>query len=131
MRDRVIAAFNEAVFDRADLLHVPTMPTLAPSIDESDPVLAQDFLENALSLGTCTRPFTYLGLPALSVPAGLSEQGLPSSFQLVGPPFTEELLFRVARAYERETGWTSIAPPLSRPTVPASESQSTAVCENG
>ena len=65
-----------------------------------------------LNFGHCTRPFNYLGLPAISVPAGFTANGLPCGMQLVGRPFAESLLLRAARAYERETDWTSRAPTL-------------------
>jgi aspartyl-tRNA(Asn)/glutamyl-tRNA(Gln) amidotransferase subunit A len=45
------------------------------------------------------------GLPGISVPAGISSNGLPIGLQLVGPPFEEERLLRAARMWERETGW--------------------------
>jgi aspartyl-tRNA(Asn)/glutamyl-tRNA(Gln) amidotransferase subunit A len=50
-----------------------------------------------------TNPFNALGFPALSVPCGFVA-GLPVGLQLVGPPFQEAMLLRVARAYERARG---------------------------
>jgi Asp-tRNA(Asn)/Glu-tRNA(Gln) amidotransferase A subunit family amidase len=51
------------------------------------------------------------GQPALCVPCGLSDQGLPVGFQLLGRPFGEAMLFRIARAYEREHTWSTLRPP--------------------
>jgi Asp-tRNA(Asn)/Glu-tRNA(Gln) amidotransferase A subunit family amidase len=50
-------------------------------------------------------PFNFTGGPALSVPTGFSESGLQLSMQIVGKPFSEELLYRVAHAYEQATDW--------------------------
>ena len=49
--------------------------------------------------------------PAIVVPAGFTGSGLPLSLQLSGHPFQEALLYRVAHAYERATGWTERRPP--------------------
>ncbi len=112
LRHKVLADFAEAVFERADALHIPTMPMPVPTIAESDVAAKPNFMDYLRPFGHCTRPFSYLGLPALSVPAGFTANGLPCAFQLVGRPFDEAMLFRAARAYERETAWTSMAPPL-------------------
>jgi aspartyl-tRNA(Asn)/glutamyl-tRNA(Gln) amidotransferase subunit A len=52
------------------------------------------------------------GQPAISVPCGLSSHGLPIGFQLMGKPFAEETLFRLARAYERVHSWYTLQPTL-------------------
>ncbi len=49
----------------------------------------------------CTAPFNYLGLPAISVPGAPARNGLRSGVQLVGRPFAEGMLLRVAAAHER------------------------------
>ena len=50
------------------------------------------------------------GQPAVSVPCGLSANGLPIGFQLLGRPFAEAILFRLARAYERIHSWPTLKP---------------------
>ena len=55
-------------------------------------------------------PFNVTGQPALVIPAGFSRTGLPLSLQIVGHPFTEATLYRVAAAYEGETQWTKRHP---------------------
>jgi aspartyl-tRNA(Asn)/glutamyl-tRNA(Gln) amidotransferase subunit A len=57
-------------------------------------------------------PFNVTGGPALSVPAGFSKSGLPLGIQLVGKPFSEAVLYRVAHAYEQATGWVERHPAL-------------------
>src|SRR5690606_22105009 len=57
-------------------------------------------------------PANVTGLPSISVPCGFSTEGLPTAFQLIGRPFQESRLFRIARAYERTADWTARAPVL-------------------
>ena len=51
-----------------------------------------------------TVPVNLAGLPAISVPAGLSEQGLPLGLQLIGRPFDEETLFSLGEVIEQAAG---------------------------
>jgi aspartyl-tRNA(Asn)/glutamyl-tRNA(Gln) amidotransferase subunit A len=110
LRQKVMHDFAEAVFRQADVLHLPVLPCEVPTIAESDLAANPGFSEFIFNFGHCTRPFNYLGLPALSVPAGFTANGLPCGLQLVGRPFDEQTLLRAARAYERETGFTSARP---------------------
>lgn len=112
LRRRLTAQFADAVFAKADVLHLPVIPIPVPTIAESDMAANPGFSEFLLNFGHCTRPFNYLGLPAISVPAGFTGNGLPCGMQLVGNAFDEATLFRVARAYERETNCTALAPSL-------------------
>ena len=57
-------------------------------------------------------PFNITGGPALSIPAGFSQSGLPLAIQLVGKPYTEALLYRVANAYEQSEDWVRRHPVL-------------------
>ncbi len=63
-------------------------------------------------------PFNVTGSPALSVPAGFSTAGLPLAMQIVGKPFSEALIYRVAHAYEQATQWTERHPELDRGNAP-------------
>jgi aspartyl-tRNA(Asn)/glutamyl-tRNA(Gln) amidotransferase subunit A len=56
--------------------------------------------------------FNITGSPALSVPVGFSKAGLPLAIQLVGKPFSEALIYRVANAYEQATDWVKRHPTL-------------------
>ena len=109
LRQAVLAELDEAVFVRADLLHAPVWSRPLPTIAESEPEADPGF---AAASGRCVRPFNFVGLPAVSIPAGFTANGLPNAFQLVARPFDEGLLLRAAWAYERETGCTQPAPPL-------------------
>jgi len=57
-------------------------------------------------------PFNITGGPALSVPVGFSKAGLPLGMQIVGKPFSEAVVYRVAHAYERATAWSERHPSL-------------------
>jgi aspartyl-tRNA(Asn)/glutamyl-tRNA(Gln) amidotransferase subunit A len=59
-----------------------------------------------------TRPFNFFGLPGMSVPIGLTSNGLPTAMQLVARPFREDMLFRVGAAYEAAIGGAFARPPV-------------------
>jgi aspartyl-tRNA(Asn)/glutamyl-tRNA(Gln) amidotransferase subunit A len=52
-----------------------------------------------------TRPFNVLGLPVVALPCGFSAAGLPLGLQIVGRPFDEGTILRIAHAYEQASGW--------------------------
>ena len=57
-------------------------------------------------------PFNMTGLPALAVPCGFTETGLPLSLQIAGRPFDEATVFRAGHAYEQATEWHRRRPPV-------------------
>ena len=90
------------VFEEVDLFIAPVWPCLIPSINESDLGANDKAAHLVRRIGHNTRPINYLGLPAISVPIGFDENGLPLSIQLVGKPFSEDLLLRAAFSLEKE-----------------------------
>ena len=100
------------MFGAADALFLPVLRFPVPKIVDVDVRDGPNMNEVLGSLNHCTWPINYLGLPGLSVPAGFSKSGLPIGFQLVGRPFAEATLLRIAAAYERETGWPDCKPQL-------------------
>jgi aspartyl-tRNA(Asn)/glutamyl-tRNA(Gln) amidotransferase subunit A len=107
----LLAAFVAAVFSQVDVLATPTLPSRAPSRAEADvdsdvPGTERRFF----AVGGNVRPFNYLGLPALSLPVGFDTAGVPIGLQLVGRPFAEVPLLRMADAYQRDAG----PPPLPK-----------------
>jgi aspartyl-tRNA(Asn)/glutamyl-tRNA(Gln) amidotransferase subunit A len=91
-------------FADVDLLVTPTMPIPAPAIADlkRDP----DALRPAeLRLLRNTRPFNVWGLPVISVPCGFTKSGLPIGLQIAGPQWREDLVLRLAQAYESATEW--------------------------
>jgi len=59
-----------------------------------------------------TRPFNLNGFPAITLPCGFSEDGLPIGLQIAGRPFDEATVLRAAHAYEQSTEWHRRRPPL-------------------
>ena len=104
-RPRITAQFVQSVFGRIDALHVPVMPMPVPTRAETLPEGPAEIMTLLAALTRNTRPFNFLGLPALSVPAGFSDDGLPVGFQLVGRPFGEAILLQIGDAYQRDTDW--------------------------
>jgi len=93
-----------AVFADVDVLVTPTMPMPAPAI--ADLKANPDALRPAeLRLLRNTRPFNVWGLPSISVPCGFTQSGLPIGLQIAGPHWREDLVLRVAHAYEQATAW--------------------------
>jgi aspartyl-tRNA(Asn)/glutamyl-tRNA(Gln) amidotransferase subunit A len=90
----------EQAFDRVDAVAMPTSPTPAFKIGER----MDDPLELYL-LDVFTVSANLAGLPALSVPCGLTPDRLPIGLQLTGRPFDEATLLRIGDTYERDTGW--------------------------
>ena len=68
----------------------------------------------ALGISINTRPFNYLGLPAMSIPCGFDPNGLPIGLQISGRPFAEGAVLQAADAYQRDTDWHA-----RRPAIPA------------
>ncbi|MBA7578793.1 Glutamyl-tRNA(Gln) amidotransferase subunit A [subsurface metagenome] len=98
VRTLIRREFDQA-FEKYDALVTPTSPTVPFKIGEKldDPV--QMYLSDV-----CTLPINIAGVPALSIPAGFGD-GLPIGMQIIGKPFGEEAILKVAYAYEQATEW--------------------------
>lgn len=88
----------ERLFERFDLLLLPAAPMVAPR-------LGGDALEAARRLTRFTAPFNLARLPALALPCGFSQEGLPIGLQIVGRPWAEATVLRAGHAYEQATEW--------------------------
>ena len=101
LRMPLLKKFVAAVFSKCDVLHTPTLPVPVPKLSEVDMGAGAGLWELLSLLVRCTAPINYLGLPALAVPAAHTRNGLRASVQLIGRPFSEGLLLRVAAAHEK------------------------------
>ena len=96
----------DQVFEKFDALVTPTSPTVPFKIGER----VDDPLQMYLS-DVCTLPINIAGLPAISIPAGFAD-GLPIGMQIIGKPFSEETLLKIAYAYEQATEWHKRKPEI-------------------
>lgn len=96
----------EGIFSDYDLLLTPTTPMPAPRIQ------GPDAIEQARILTRFTAPFNLTGLPAISVPCGFTDEGLPIGMQIVAAAWAEAALFRAAYTYEQGTQWHTHKPEL-------------------
>lgn len=88
-------------------LVLPTIPVPAyPEEQSATDIQINGVTENSgAALLRLTRTFNLTGLPAVSLPCGFSSDGLPLSLQLVGKPFEEGMILRIAHAYQQMTDW--------------------------
>jgi aspartyl-tRNA(Asn)/glutamyl-tRNA(Gln) amidotransferase subunit A len=100
IRALILRDFTEA-FAKVDAILTPTAPSAAFGIGEKmdDPVTM--YLNDVFTV-----PSNLAGIPAMSVPAGLSSEGLPLGLQVIGRHFDEETVFAVAAAIERAAGFS-------------------------
>jgi len=86
------------LWSRIDCLFTPTTPITAPLIGETAATIAGESEDVRLASTRLVRAINLLGLPAVSVPCGVDRRGLPIGLQIVGQPFAEALILRVAQA---------------------------------
>jgi len=103
LRSLILGDFTRA-FENVDAILTPATPTPAFAVGErmDDPIAM--YLNDVFTV-----PVNLAGLPGISVPAGLSEDGLPLGLQLIGRAFDEATLFRTARTLEEAAGFTAKA----------------------
>jgi aspartyl-tRNA(Asn)/glutamyl-tRNA(Gln) amidotransferase subunit A len=101
VRTLIAGDFRQA-FTKVDALLMPTAPSAAFAIGENteDPIAM--YLNDVFTV-----PVSLAGLPGMSVPSGLSAEGLPLGLQIVGRPFDEETVLRVAGVLETAAGFTA------------------------
>ncbi|PSN19834.1 Asp-tRNA(Asn)/Glu-tRNA(Gln) amidotransferase GatCAB subunit A [filamentous cyanobacterium CCP5] len=97
----------ERAFGQVDVLVCPTAPTTAFKAGAVDDPLSMYLLD------LMTIPVNLAGLPAMSLPCGFDDDGLPVGLQLIGNVLQEDLLFEVGSAYEQATDWHQQHPKLA------------------
>jgi aspartyl-tRNA(Asn)/glutamyl-tRNA(Gln) amidotransferase subunit A len=97
----------EQAFDRCDIIATSTSPTAAFRFGEKTDDPLKMYLSDIFTISV-----NLAGLPAISIPCGLTTRGLPIGLQLIGRPFDEATILRVAHAFQQATDWHT-----RRPTV--------------
>jgi aspartyl-tRNA(Asn)/glutamyl-tRNA(Gln) amidotransferase subunit A len=97
----------ELFFHQYDVLLLPSTPIPALPIDDIENSASQ-----APALTRFTAPFNLSGSPALSIPCGFTESGLPIGLQIVCGPWQEAKALRAGHAFEEATEWHKHKPPL-------------------
>ena len=111
-RAGLLREFVDTALAGVDALHTPGIPFPIPTREETNVGGGERMAQMVAGLSWCTRAANYLGGPALIVPCGFTESGLPAAFQLMGRPFSEATLFRLGHAYQDATDWHTRAPGL-------------------
>jgi aspartyl-tRNA(Asn)/glutamyl-tRNA(Gln) amidotransferase subunit A len=97
----------DRVFREFDLILTPTSPTPAFKIGEKIDDPLSMYLSDIYTISA-----NLAGIPAMSLPCGLTKKGLPIGMQISAKPFGEEDIFRLAYQYEQNAGWHKIKPKL-------------------
>jgi len=104
----LIAGDFARVFETVDFLVGPTTPTPAFALGEKTGDPLQMYLSDVFTLSV-----NLAGLPALSLPCGRSEEGLPLGLQLIAGLFQEETILRAGHAFQGETDFHRARPPIA------------------
>lgn len=107
LRRELSAALHDGVLQSYDAIITAAGLDGAPRFDQFG-------RDAARWRGMVNFPFNVTGSPALAVPVGFGHRGLPLGMQIVGRPFEEALLLRIAAAYEAATSWTAERPAVGR-----------------
>jgi len=98
--------FEEA-FKKVDVIVTPTSPEAAFKIGEKTDDPLKMYLSDIFTI-----PCNLAGLPGISIPCGFTSGGLPIGLQILGKPFDEETILKVAHNYEIHTNWKDKRPPI-------------------
>ena len=103
---------SNELLEQVDLIAGPATPVTAPPLLATEMQVGSTTMGVTAALTQYTRPFNINGFPAITVPCGFSDQGLPIGLQLGGRPFDEPTVLRAAHAYEQATDWHGRRPAL-------------------
>lgn len=100
---RLIAEDFTKAYEKCDVLLAPTAPSAAFAIGENEDDPVKMYLNDVFTI-----PASLAGLPGMSVPAGISSDGLPLGLQVIGRPWDEETVLRVGDVIEKAAAITAL-----------------------
>jgi aspartyl-tRNA(Asn)/glutamyl-tRNA(Gln) amidotransferase subunit A len=109
----IVRAEVDAALAERDVLLAPSTPIAAPALGAREVTVDGARVDVRGGLLKFTRPFNVSGHPSCSVPCGFTGDGLPLGMQIVGRPFNEATVRRVADAWQRATDWHTRRPPMA------------------
>ncbi|MBC6718586.1 amidase [Aurantimonas sp. DM33-3] len=121
-RDAARAAFLASVFGDSAFLLTPVMAIRTPTLAEVDPAAPSFSGCTLYALSAFLRFANYLGLPALALPTGIDDRGMPVGLQLVGRPGSDRALLELGTAFQATSSWHGRMPPLAQPILQSTES---------
>ena len=88
------------IFETVDIILAPATPCRAPLLGQTSMTIGGETLPVRANLGIYTQPISFVGLPVAAVPVWIEGEALPIGVQVIGPPWREDLVLRVARELE-------------------------------
>ena len=102
---RIIAEDFQTAFTQCDVLMGPVAPQVAWKVGEKSKDPVEMYLEDIYTLSP-----NLAGLPAMSIPCGMSQQDLPIGLQIIGNYFSEAKMLQIADQYQQNSSWHELAP---------------------
>ena len=115
-RPALTETFENQLLGDADMIALPVMPVRTPLLRETEPA-STDFKPRTLyAMSAFTRFANYLGLPALAVPAGFDDRGMPVGLQLIGRKGSDMALIEAGVMMQRTSTWHGRLPASLEPS---------------
>lgn len=114
----------DVAFEHVDAIIAPAVPIPAPRIGDNAVIIAGEKETVRSALVRLNRPANLTGHPAISIPCGFTDDGLPVGLQLIGPKWSEATLLAISFAFQEATDWHNRRPAFRATSDAASKSPS-------